>query len=1380
MSTAGEILGELEGILASCLVRDRLWAVPRLRRIHERLAAGQAVDRLVAEVRVRLNASVEAVTKRSETPLRIAFPEALPVSAAKAEVQEALRTRRSLVLVGETGSGKTTQLPKMLLEMGYGRQGFVAMTQPRRLAAVAMAERIREELSAPGDAVVHSVRFDDRSSDDTLVKVMTDGLLLAEMSRDPDLSRYEAIIVDEAHERSQNIDLLLALLRLLRRRRLDLVVAVSSASIAAEAFAAHLGDEGQPAPIVRVGGRTFPVEIRWKPPADDDLGYHAAALAAIRDLHASEGPGDILVFLPTERDILEAMRRLRDLDGATVLPCFGRLSAGEQKRIFQTVPGRKVVLATNIAETSLTIPGIVFVVDAGMARIKRFHLGARTERLPVEAVAQASCIQRAGRAGRIQPGVCVRLYAEDDYARRPPFADPEILRSNLAAVLLHALNLGLHDPETLPWLDAPSPNAWRAAWGMLEELGGVDLETRRLTPLGRQMAALPVDPAVARILLAGLAEGVPHEACTVAAFLSVQDPRVRPLGEEAKADAAHRAFRHEAGDLTTILTLWDQIQALPSQSARARFANGNFLGVRRLREWADVRHQLWGVMREQGRTSVPAEGHPPGAWPIDAVHRSVLAGMIGNILCRDAEARCYRAAGGREAHVHPGSSLRAGKADDGKRAPPAPPWILSCELVETTRLFARLCAPIDPDWVVRLAGDRVKRDHRDIRYDERRQQVVAIERVTWKGLTLVEGRTVAYERVDASAATRCFAAALAGDAGLSIARHVEVLRQDQDLLRRLRSLRHRLRRNDLDVDEDAVAAHYAGRLLAAPYPVASTAALRRFLKEGGDQALALDAAAFPAVDLLVEADRLAPEVLACGDLRLPVRYRYSPGDEDDGAQLAIRDRDLGRLDLGVIEDGIRAWWPQAVEAFLRALPKDQRRHLQPLAQHAREIAAEIAGDGDGGLVDRVHAALERRLGPCDRPNPAILDPWLAYHLVLTGADGKILYRGRDRSVLRGQIQGRDPLARLRARHGSAPAVVWPDGAAGLPRRIAEGGLVGFLGLARARLADGRVGARLEVYAGEESARVWHGEGIRALTEAALEGDLLRLVEAPPPRDAAVIERNLGQGLGALRRAFALEAAGEGFGVPADAQAFATALAGARQRLPKVADLDRLFAATAQTAAQLRHRLKQGSRGLGEAAAARQVAVDLDRLLQPGWPQRLPWSALRRIDAFLDGLWQRLQRGSSDAASAQRLAQRAADLVADAGQVLGDDPRLIQLVGEGDAARQLAADCEDCLLALAIPGASAALGFAEKRLRDGCARIDAVLRAARRRIQDTRAVLRDCHDVVRSIRDPQQREPLQREVEEALQRHPDLSLGADLLAQDAAARALLQRLKYAAA
>jgi len=1425
----------LEELLPSAMTVDRLWALPRLASVRSRWAEGKAVERTLAECRVRLQASVASATERGALPLAISYPEQLPVSGARDEILAVIAAHRTFVLVGETGSGKTTQLPKLLLEAGYGRRGLIALTQPRRVAAVAMASRLRDELAAPPGVVAHSVRFDDRADDQTFVRVLTDGLLLAEAAADPLLSRYDAIIIDEAHERSLNIDLLFGLLRLLRRRRPELVVVVASASIAAERFADHLGDGGAPSPIVRVGGRTFPVDIRWQPPSDDDLGYLGAAVHAVRQIHVEEGPGDILCFLPTERDILEASRRLRDLGGSTVLPLFGRLTPHEQQRIFSPARGRKIVLATNIAETSLTIPGIVFVVDTGMSRIKRYAAGSRTERLPVEAVAQASCIQRAGRAGRVAPGVCIRLYDEEDFKLRPHYTDPEILRSNLAGVVLTSLGMGLGDPESLPWLDQPPPGAWHQARLLLEELGAISNATvgapvaeaqrrrgaeetvsgqandniqpsssphlrasvplrhesslgtnLRLTPLGRDLAALPADPAVGRILLAGIDEGAPHEACTIAGFLSVQDPRVRPLGQESKADAAHREFSHASGDIATILNLWDRYQAQPSNSAKTRFCESHFCGVRRMREWADVRHQLWHGLRDSRRgRDVPPVGHEAGKWPIDRLHRAVLAGMLGNVLMYDPEKRSYRGAGNREIAVHPGSALRAGKVDDTKRSPPPAPWLVACEIVETSRLFARLCAPIDPEWVVHLAGDGVKRSHRDPHWLAQRRQVVCLETVSWKGLPVRDERTVAYERIDPTDATRVFVReVLAGDHARDLGRDVPVLSANQALVEAVRSLRHRLRRPDIWVEAAELETGYRARLgldCERPPVIASSDALRRWMNNHGADALRLRGEDLIETGLLEQADRDAPEHVRMGGIELPLRYRYAPGDEDDGVTLTVRDEQVRLLDSTVFDRLIPAWIPETIEHWVRALPKEQRKSLHPLAETTAQIAASVRADTTGSLAEAVHREFIRRVGPCAQPHSGALPPHLRMRVRLLASDGSVIYEGRDLGFIAAQAASADDrLTVVRTRLETRPAASWPPVDGNLPRAVEVAGIGAWLAMTRCRDASGGVAARAGVYATGEAARIWHGDGISALLEAALSEDLDRLARPAASSAAAMrVERALGIRMGALRRTVAMSAAFASLPAQvANAVSFNAACEAARKAIPDVTSVEALLVCLADKVETLRTRLKRGARSLGEAGGQRAVATDLERLLSPGWATRLPWSVLSRLDAHVDALTRRLDLATSNPRDAQRQAEQSEALAGEFDHAVGADSRLAIACGLGPQLRDMTGAFADALLARATPGSGAATGFAEKRLRDGLASITKVLMGTRRSIAETRERLLAARQQATQLPPGTVATRLLAEVDALLKSYPEFGLGCDVEGQRLAAIACCARVRVA--
>ena len=1423
------VSARLRTLAGQALTADRLWAESRLAALDARLQRGAPSDRMALEITGRLEASAQEAERRSKLPLRIAYPEQLPVSGARDAILEALARHRCLVLTGETGSGKTTQLPKMLVEAGYGRRGRIAITQPRRVAAIAIADRLRDELQASEALVSHSVRFDDRSGPDTILRVMTDGLLLAELTGDPLLSRCDAVVVDEAHERSLTIDLLLGLLRRLRERRPDLVLVVSSASIAAERFAEYLGDGGASAPVVAVAGRTFPVEVRWRPPVDEDCGYLGAAVEALRSIHATEGAGDCLCFLPTERDILEADRRLRELPGAVVLPLFSRLTPGEQQRVFRPHAARKLILATNIAETSLTIPGIRFVVDTGLVRLKRYHAASRTERLPIEPTSQASCLQRAGRAGRIEAGVCIRLFGEEDFANRDPFVMPEIQRSNRAGVLLTCIDLGIEDPERFPWLDPPAEHAWRQARLLLEELGALtgsdrsegeafaDQRSQRpsLTGMGRALAAIPADPQIGRILLGGVLEGVPHEACTIAALLSIQDPRVRPVGLEAKADAAHRQFTHEAGDLASVLKLWARFAEAPSAGSRSRLCESGFLGYRRMREWADVRHQLWSSLRQtpQGR-QLPAQGFIAENWPLDRVHRAVLSGMLGNVLMYDAHERAYRAGGDRLLHVHPGSALRAGKSDDGRKGPPPLPWLVACEIVQTSRLFARLCAPIDPEWVIALGGDRIKRRHHQAQWSPQRQQVVCLETVTWKGLPVRSGRQVPFERIDPAAATALFVreALVNEDSGIRDDGILAVLAENRQVLAEVRHLRDRLRDPALLVDETWLEEWYRERLGLPPAPtlataaaavpssdappapaagavapsapevpapaIASTAALRRHLHASGKDRLRLELSMVVGAQALERAGKLFPTQVLLGGQRLQLRYRFAPGDADDGATLELREAELARIDAGLLAAAVPGWLPAMVEAWLLALPKDARRELIPLARTAQELA-EAIGREDAGTAPgaALYRRLCERLGRIPPLDAQVLPPWTRLRLILRDEQGTVLYQGRDHDALALQAGAApDRLARLRLAWETAPTSTWPGDC---PWQVEEAGVRGVVALGRTRDQHGQVAVRRTVYATESAASAWHQDGLFASLEAALASELeawaLREMPAGPK---AVVESALGARLGLIRRQLGLSALAELATSPIRTHAvWQEQLLLARSRLAEAqTQVERWLPILADRVQGLRRQLGLGARSPAALAGVVLAQQALQRLLGPGWPLRRPFASHAGLESLVAAYAGHLEQLRTRPEDARRRSQRAQDLIESFDAELGlDAGRWCQALGLMPQLRELAGGLETCLALLLAPTSGSGAGWAEERLRTGLTVLARSLDAQRRRIREMRDQLLDARPLAERQGLPRRTRTLE-QLDRAIKGLPDLSLGADLAQQVVEAQALLARLR----
>jgi ATP-dependent helicase HrpA len=1370
------MISPLRTLAARAMAVDQRWAEGRFAAVEARAARGQPADRILAEIRERLTPSIVEAERRQALPLTIAYPEHLPVSQRREEIIAALRAHPVLVLTGETGSGKTTQLPKMLLDAGYGRRGLIALTQPRRLAAVAMAARIREECAAPAGLIEHSVRFDDHAGPDTLIRVMTDGLLLAEAAKDRELSRYDAIIIDEAHERSLNIDLLLGLVQLLRRRRPELCVVVASASIEADRFARYFT-----APTIAVEGRLYPVEIRYAPPADgDEIGYQQAAIATIRSLVDAGESGDILAFLPTERDIIEAQRKLHELPGTAILPLFSRLTPAEQQRVFQPPAGRlvrKVVLSTNIAETSLTIPGIRFVVDAGLARFKRYQASSRTERLPIEAISQASATQRAGRAGRVSAGVCIRLYSEEDLQARDPYTAPEILRSNLAGVMLTCLGMDLGDPQAFPWLDAPATSAWDQARLLLDELGALtvsegEVRTPQLSPLGRTLATIPADPQVGRILVAGLTEGCLHEACTIAAFLSVQDPRVRPLGQEAKADAAQKAFQHGGGDLATLLNLWDTWMAAPSTSAKGRLCEELYLGFRRMREWADVRHQLWDALRGIRGFQLPAHGAAAGEWSLERVHRAVLAGMLGNVLMYDPEQRCYRGAGERQLHLHPGSALRGGKAEDSKKAPPMPPWLVACEVVETTRLFARLAAPIDPLWVIDLAGDRVKRRHRDPHWHAGRKQVVCIETTTWKGLPIRDGRLVPYERIDPVAAHRVFISqALVDEDGIH---ELPVILRNRQVLTLAIGLRHRLRDPTLDAVPEHLAAWYHERL--AGVTLSTLDGLRGWLKAHGEGALTLSLADLTSPAIAAKAEAGAPDTVLMGGQQFPLHYRFIPGDSADGVTLELSEAQIPMLDLLRLDWLVPAWSAEVIEAYVAQLPKDARRALIPLAENLPKIVAGVAAFAAhrpfaAALTEVLRSLFGLRIAPLDANG---LPPYLRPRFVIRGPDRAVVYEGRDPLFLAAQAGGSDRLRLLKAEWETEPAGTWPGDIPGNGGQVGNLGVGGWVALGRARSADGAIAFRRTVYGSREAALAWHADGIDAGLEAVHGEALAKIALAPASMTlAARWEKLFTTRVGAFRRHAAVAAVLE-----AERGAIRTAVEWDdlvirhRAVLATVgSELQTLPERVVVQAESLAQRRRQGTKTLGAAQAALSVALVVDRLLAPGFATRLPWSALRRLDVLLAAQARRLEPASRADA---RISDRIQGLFSAWDDALGSDaPRLLQVLGLTRTVRGLWGCLHECVAALVEGHAAQA---AEMRLRLGLEELARQLGDARDRIAETRQELIEASRMTPRIAVAERRQRLSTELATLIKEFPDLGLGSDLPGQHAQARALIARVR----
>jgi ATP-dependent helicase HrpA len=946
-------------------------------------------------------AEILVATRQAAVP-KVTYPD-LPISGRRQEIADAIRSHQVVVVAGETGSGKTTQLPKICLEMGRGVRAMIGHTQPRRLAARTVAQRIADELGSPlGEAVGFSVRFNDHVSERTLVKLMTDGILLAEVQRDRRLMRYDTLIIDEAHERSLNVDFLLGYLHELLPRRPDLKVIITSATIEPRRFATHFSG----APIIEVSGRGYPVEIRYRPlevpvsaAADDDPDDpdHEIVRTEIRDevdaivdaIHEleTEPPGDVLVFLSGEREIRDTAEALSNIKNTEVLPLYARLPTAEQHKVFAAHTGRRVVLATNVAETSLTVPGVRYVVDPGNARISRYSRRLKVQRLPIEPISQASAAQRAGRCGRVAPGVCIRLYSEEDYAARPPFTDPEILRTNLAAVLLQMAALELGDVEEFPFLDPPDRRSVRDGVQLLQELGAFD-EHGEIADLGRRLARLPVDPRLGRMILAAGAEGCVREVLVLAAALTIPDPRERPAEREAAARQSHARFADEHSDFMSYLNLWGYLREQRNElsgNAFRRMCRNEFLHYLRIREWQDLVGQLRGIAREIGVVESDE--------PADAVqvHAALLAGLLSHVGMRREEANEYLGARNSRFLLAPGSSL--------SKRPPR--WVMVAELVETSRLYGRTAARIQPEVVERVAGDRVQRTYSEPHWDAKRGEVMAYERVTLYGLPLAARRRVGYARVEATVARELFLrhALVEGDWQT---RH-RFFGDNARLRAELEELEERARRRDLLVGDDEVYQFYDARVPADVVSARHFDAWWRKQRHTTPDLLTLTREDLLRTASTADAER--PDVWQAGDVTLPLTYRFEPGATDDGVTVHVPIDVLARLGGDEFAWQVPALREELITGLIRSLPKELRRNFVPAPDTARAVLAGIDADREPVLT-ALQRELRRRTGilvPIDAFDLDKLPAHLRVTFAVESPEGGELARGKDLPALQQRL-----------------------------------------------------------------------------------------------------------------------------------------------------------------------------------------------------------------------------------------------------------------------------------------------------------------------------------------------------------------------------------------
>ncbi len=1158
---------------------------------------------------------------------RIRFPDELPISARVADIAAAVTAHQVVIVAGATGSGKTTQLPKILLDMGRGTEGLIGVTQPRRIAATSVAARVASELECElGQEVGYQIRFEERTSPRTYVKFMTDGILLAEIQGDRLLARYDTLIIDEAHERSLTIDFLLGWLKRILPERPELKVLISSATIETERFSEFFHG----APVIQVEGRTFPVEVLYEPP-EPDLDLPEAVANAVASVTSLDPRGDILVFLPGEREIRETERELaaRALRHTVVQPLYSRLSAGDQRKVFQSIPERRVILATNVAETSLTIPGIVYVIDTGVARLSRYEPRTGTTSLHIEAVSQASADQRKGRCGRVRDGICVRLYDEDSFAARPAFTDPELKRTGLSGVILRMKALALGDVEDFPFLDPPHSRAISEGYRVLQELGALDAE-RVLTPLGARLARFPVDPRVGRMILAGVAEGCLPEVLILAAALNIQDPRERPRGLEQKADTLQRAFRDERSDFLGLLKLWAFAREALNKgmSELRRSCRDNFLSFLRIREWAEVHRQLEDVAKEL-RLQVPSDRGAPGQRvDLDVrIHRALLTGLLSKIGQWNPEARVYIGAKQTRFMLHPSSALA--------KKPPA--WVMAFELVETSQLFARTAAKLDPEWLDEVGAHLLKRSYSDPHWSEKAARSSIKENATLFGLPVFRGRSVDYATVSKGRARLMFLehALVRGE----YRTQGKFQEHNRALLAEVARQRDKARQSHLLADDDALLGFFEQRV---PDDVVNGKTFEAWraqaeAKNPNILCLALD-------DVLTLEQALLPQHFP-DSLRLhgapvAVSYRFDPSADDDGITLSVPLPLLLQLDPGELDWTIPGWHEQKITALLSELPRAQRRELASIPELAAKIAAQLE-PFQGPMLPALSRVASEVCG-LELPQSAFrldaVPPYMRLTCRVVGEGGNTIASSRDVAQL---IQLHGGQAREALRRVAPPRAwertgitTWDFG--DLPpfivRRVFGADLRSY-----PALIDRQKSVDLALLETEQAAQSTTRLGVRRLLALAVRSPLSVFAkQCPPPlstRASPLVPRSEVEAFResflarVVEEAFAL---GESATLPRNQEAFAALVATGTPRI--AAAFKRLERATSAASAELQNTkraLDSAAKHPSGTAASAEIRAQLEQLFPPDLLTTVELSRLEQFPRYLRAAQARLTRAIVD-------------------------------------------------------------------------------------------------------------------------------------------------------
>ncbi|MGB3599315.1 ATP-dependent RNA helicase HrpA [Marinomonas sp.] len=1209
--------------ITDVMTRDRHVIARKQEQLAKRKKDGLPFDRMASELEAMVEKSAALYQARLGRLPKITYDDSLPVAARSEEIIKAIQDNQVVIIAGETGSGKTTQLPKMCLEAGRGIAGLIGHTQPRRIAARSVADRISDEMQVKlGEQVGFQVRFSDESNEETLIKLMTDGILLAEIQQDKLLYKYDTIIIDEAHERSLNIDFLLGYLKRVLAARPDLKVIVTSATIDVERFSAHFNN----APIIEVSGRTYPVEVRYQPllsksdseALDEDQSMEQGILDAVELLIQEEkqsgyrGAGDILVFLAGEREIRETAEILRraELRNTEVLPLYARLSTSEQQRIFKSHSGRRIVLSTNVAETSLTVPGIRYVIDPGLARMSRYSVRSKVQQLPIEKISQASANQRAGRCGRVAEGVCIRLYDEADFAARSEFTDPEIFRTNLASVILQMANLRLGPVEKFPFVEMPERRMINDGYRALTELGA--LKGEQLTPIGRQLAKLPIDPKLGRILIAAEKQSVLKEVAVIVSALSVPDPRERPQDKKTQSDQAHAQDKDEDSDFVVFLNLWErfeeQRQAL-SQNQLRQYCRKQFLNFMRMREWRDIHRQILIACKQLGFKEVDHENRN-----YEAIHRSLLAGLFTQVANKMEDSKEMLGCRSRKVSIFPGSMLF--------KKPPQ--WVMAAELVETSKLYARVVARIDPEWIEEFAEPFVKRQYFDPHFERNQGRVMAQEQVSLYGLIIVAKRRVDYGLIEPEEAREILIRS--GLVEGQMRTKQAFYRKNKALVETLETQEAKLRKRDILVDDEAVFAFYHQRI---PQDVRNQKSLEYFAKKSPD-ALLMTRDDLINQDITVD-DMAFPDSYGLNGVALPIDYRFEPGKATDGATLKVPVGLLRQLSLEDLGWAVPGFIKERCEALLRALPKALRRRFVPIPQFVDRVYPNLSKE-KGDLLEQLSLQIKRETLieiPLNEWTPERLETHLTLTLEVVDERGKVLGTGKDLAQLQTQFSDmvEESFAKFGTKeHEQDDLSQWPDQDIPERQEIQQAGIKVTAFPALVAVGES---VSLKMFDDQNTALESHRKGVIALLKMALQKDIRYLQKnLPHLKESMLIFSPLGQKevlLNDLLNAILDKVFLDGRDLPRSKADFEHCIVTHKPQLVTVANemanqLYRVLSSYQGVAKKMK-----GSIPLPWTRVYGDIKLQLENLIYPGFIGSTPLFWLGQLPRYFKGIEVRLER-----------------------------------------------------------------------------------------------------------------------------------------------------------